>query len=349
MRSRRRGPCATTGCRPCSPLTATAPRPWLASELLTGPTLAERIAADGPLADDELRALARGLAEALVAVHAAGVVHRDVTPANVVLGADGPVLVDFGIALVPDATTLTMTGTVVGTAGWLAPELLRDDEASDAADVWSWGVVLAFAATGRAPAAGSRAEVVLRRVLDGDLDLEGLPGWLDGLVRRCLEQHPARRPTAEELVAALDPSGRAGALTEVLTTTEAAPRPPTAVLPAPAPPPLGPFPAAEPSPRPRRLATRGAVVAAGLVLGLVAEPLLVLLVIVVMLLVAIGLRLRAEARSEAARPPVTAGTLVLTAAVATVAALTQIVGLLFALIGFVGLIVLFFALGGDLG
>ena len=118
---------------------AEAQRPWLATELVVGPTLAQRVAADGPLPGPELHALATGLADALVAVHAAGVLHRDVSPANVVLGADGPVLVDFGIARFAEATTLTMTGTVMGTAGWLAPELLRDDDVSAAADLWSLG------------------------------------------------------------------------------------------------------------------------------------------------------------------------------------------------------------------
>jgi serine/threonine protein kinase len=143
---------------------AEAPRPWLATELVVGPTLAQRVTADGPLPGPELHALATGLADALVAVHAAGVLHRDVSPANVVLGADGPVLVDFGIARFAGAPTLTVTGTVMGTAGWVAPELLRDDDVSAAADLWSLGAVLAYAATGRPPADGSRAEVVLRKV-----------------------------------------------------------------------------------------------------------------------------------------------------------------------------------------
>ncbi|MET0148276.1 MAG: serine/threonine-protein kinase, partial [Acidimicrobiales bacterium] len=107
---------------------AEADRPWLATELVVGPTLAQRIAADGPVTGPSLHALAAGLADALAAVHGAGVLHRDVSPANVVLGADGPVLVDFGIARFAEATTLTMTGTIMGTAGWLAPELLRDDD-----------------------------------------------------------------------------------------------------------------------------------------------------------------------------------------------------------------------------
>lgn len=321
---------------------AGAERPWLATELVPGPTLAQRVGADGAVAGTELHDLARGLAEALAAVHAAGVVHRDVSPANVVLGPDGPVLVDFGIARFADVTTLTMTGTVVGTAGWLAPELLREDEASDAADVWSWAAVLAFAATGRPPAAGSRAEVVMRKVLDGDLDLRGLPPWLDRLVRRGLDPVPARRPTAEELVATLDPRGGPIDLaTAVLEPTAPTRLPPTGVAPAP------------PSREGRRswawppLVLRAAVLGAGLLVGLLLPPLIAVLAVTVTVLAAVGLRVWAEGRATERRPLVGAGTLVAAAALATVAGLAEVIGLLFAVLALVALVIAFLALGGD--
>ncbi len=326
---------------------AEALRPWLATELVVGPTLAQRVAADGPLPGPELHALATGLADALVAVHAAGVLHRDVSPANVVLGGDGPVLVDFGIARFAEATTLTMTGTVMGTAGWLAPELLRDDEVSAAADIWSVGAVLAYAATGRPPADGSRAEVVLRKVLDGDLDLRGLAPWLEGSVRRCLDPDPARRPTAGELRAELAPGGTATAATAPLAATAAAPVevPPTAV----APPPQGVADDKRPAPAWVALALRGGVLGAGVLLGLLAPPLLVAVIIALTVLVAIGLKLWSEERAEEKRLPVGPATVIGAAALAAIGAMAQLIGLLFAVIALVGLIVLFFLVGGDLG
>lgn len=327
---------------------ADATRPWLATELVVGPTLAQRVAADGPLPGPGLHSLATGLADALVAVHAAGVLHRDVSPANVVLGADGPVLVDFGIARFAEATTLTMTGTVMGTAGWLAPELLRDDEVSAAADIWSLGAVLAYAATGRPPADGSRAEVVLRKVLDGDLDLRGLPPWLEGSVRRCLDPDPTRRPTAAELRAELAPGGGAPVATAPLTPTAVAPVevPPTSVAP--------------PRPADRGVtdrpvsawaphALRGAVLGAGVLLGLLAPPLLVVILIALAVMAAIGLKLWSETRDTEMHPAVGPATVMGAAALAAVAAMAQLVGVIFAVIALVGLVVLFFVLGGDLG
>jgi serine/threonine protein kinase len=316
---------------------ADADRPWLATEMVEGRTLAQRVAEGGPLEGQELYELAAGLADALVAVHAAGVVHRDLSPANVVLGADGPVLVDFGIARFAEATTLTLPGTVVGTPAWMAPEQLRDDEASDAADVWSWAAVVAYAATGRPPARGSRPEVVMRRVLDGELDLDGLPAWLDPLVRRSLDPSPARRPTADELAAALDPDrGPAALRTQVLesTRTTAAPAPPIP----------------EPTTEGTRwgvLGARAAVLVAGLVVGLVAPPLVVVLVVTLAVLAAVGLRLWSEAREQhlVVGPVTVAGAALLAAG----AALSSAFGLVAGILALAALVVLFVALGGDLG
>ncbi len=319
-------------------------RPWLATELVVGPTLAQRVAADGPVPGPELHRLATGLAEALVAVHAAGLVHRDVSPANVVLGAAGPVLVDFGIARGPEATTLTQAGAVVGTAGWLAPEMLRDEDVSDAADVWSWALVLTYAATGRPPAAGNRVEAVMRRILDGDLDLRGLPPWLDRLVRRSVQATPARRPTAEELLDALAPGHPLDLVTEPLGATAVTPAEVTAVAPTPS--------APEPRRRPiawQPLAARGAVVAVGGVVGLVAQPLLVVILVVVTLVAAIGLRLWAEERAEEKRLLVGPGTLALAATAMALATLAELVGLLAGAMILIVLVFVFLLLGGDLG
>jgi hypothetical protein len=260
------------------------------------------------------------------------VVHRDVSPTNVVLGADGPVLVDFGIARFAEATTLTLTGTVMGTAGWLAPEVLRDEEVTEAADVWSLGAVLAYAATGRPPADGPRAEVVLRKVLDGDLDLRGMPPWLDAVVRRCLQPDPSARPSAATL---FDP-----AATAVV--------PPTAVQP----PPTQPIVAPADLPPERTWqpwAVRGDVLLVGAAVGLFAPPLLVVLVIAVTVLAAIGIKLWAEERAEERYLLVNPGTLVAAALLAGVASLSQAIGLLLALLAVLALVVAFFFLGGDFG
>ena len=137
-----------------------APQPWLASAYVAGPTLADHVTAHGALGDVALRALGSALAEALVAIHAAGVVHRDLTPRNVVLGPDGPRVVDFGIAWYDGAASITQTGARVGTPSWMAPERLTHDEVTASGDVWSWGAVMAYAALGYPAVGGSGPEVV---------------------------------------------------------------------------------------------------------------------------------------------------------------------------------------------
>ena len=189
-----------------------AARPWIATEYVPGPTLG---AARG---DVDLHALAAGLARALADIHAAGVVHRDLTPANVLLGPDGPRVVDFGIAWFDDTTTLTRTGMVLGTPAWMAPEQLGDDRTTPASDVWAWGAVLVFAAAGHPPVRGSRPEVLQVRAARGKLDLDGVPDWLHPLVARALDPDPGRRPTAAQLAIELGVPTDA-ALTEVLERT----------------------------------------------------------------------------------------------------------------------------------
>lgn len=189
-----------------------ADQPWIATEYVPGPTLRE--GRDGVA----LHALAAGLARALVHIHAAGVVHRDLSPSNVILGPDGPRVVDFGIAWFGDATTLTRTGTVLGTPAWMAPEQLGDDLTTPASDIWAWGAVMAFAATGRPPVTGSRPEVIQVRAARGELDLDGVPDWLRPLVERAMQPDPAARPTAAQLAGELDVPSDAE-LTQVLERT----------------------------------------------------------------------------------------------------------------------------------
>ncbi|MEU7416490.1 bifunctional serine/threonine-protein kinase/ABC transporter substrate-binding protein [Streptomyces antibioticus] len=177
-----------------------AVQPWLATVFVPGPSLAEAIAAHGPLPVRSLRVLGARLAEALRELHAAGLVHRDVKPGNVLLAPDGPRLIDFGVARGPEDTSLTSTGVVVGTPGYLPPEQAGGGvEPVPAGDVFSLGCVLAHAATGRPPFGTGAADGLLYRTAHDAPDLEGLPAELAEVVGRCLAKEPARRPTADDL------------------------------------------------------------------------------------------------------------------------------------------------------
>ncbi|MFD1505447.1 serine/threonine protein kinase [Georgenia yuyongxinii] len=129
---------------------------FVVTELIEGPTLEEDVAEDGPFTPSELSTLAHGLADALRAIHAVGVVHRDFKPGNVMMSEHGPVIIDFGIAQVADDARLTQTGMVTGTPGYLDPEVIAGAEPSPVCDWWGWAAVLLFAATGRPPF-GARA------------------------------------------------------------------------------------------------------------------------------------------------------------------------------------------------
>ncbi|GGS58110.1 hypothetical protein GCM10010171_61500 [Actinokineospora fastidiosa] len=176
--------------------------PWLAMQYVQGPTLLE---IDLPLSDLQLYQLATGLAEALAMLHSAGIVHRDVKPGNVILTHSGPVLVDLGIAHSPKETAVTRTGSLLGSPGWMAPERLSGDEVGTAADVWAWGALLAYAATGAAPFGAGTFEVMSVRVLNEQYDLAGVPAWLSPAVRSVLIRDPARRPSAPRLIEAMGP------------------------------------------------------------------------------------------------------------------------------------------------
>lgn len=147
---------------------------------------------------------AAGLAEALLAIHDTGIVHRDLKPGNVLVAEDGPRVIDFGISSAVDATQLTRTGAVMGTPGFMAPEqIVSSREAGPAADVFSLGCVLVFAATGRGPfGAGGTAEILYRAVHQQP-QLDGVPQGLGPLIGSCLDKDPARRPPAASVLAAL--------------------------------------------------------------------------------------------------------------------------------------------------
>lgn len=174
--------------------------PWLATAFVPGPTLGEHTAVKGPLAEFQLHLFAAGTARALAAVHAAGVVHRDLKPANVILAPDGPRVLDFGIAHVADGTAVTRTGMLTGTPGWLSPEYYRDGTSGPPGDVFAWGALLAFAATGRHPFGTGNAEAVAFRVLNAEPDLDGIPDDLLSLVTTCLAKDPAHRPSSTAIV-----------------------------------------------------------------------------------------------------------------------------------------------------
>ncbi|MBQ0885677.1 protein kinase [Streptomyces sp. RM72] len=178
--------------------------PWMAVEFCAGPGLPEAVAAHGHLGSGDLAALGAALAEALTAVHAAGLVHRDVKPSNVLISRHGPKVIDFGIAKSAADESLTADSEAIGSPGFIAPEQLAGDAAGPgpAADVFALGAVLAVAATGRGPFGSGTVPEVLYRTLHEDPDLVGVPGtvWEDFL-GRCLARRPADRPTVAQVLA----------------------------------------------------------------------------------------------------------------------------------------------------
>jgi len=176
---------------------------FVVTELVDGPDLEEFVRDHGPLDRKHLAELAAALYDALAAVHAADVVHRDVKPANVLMTSQGPVLIDFGIAQAGDDARLTQVGLVAGTPGYLAPELLDGADPSAASDWWGWAAVLAFAGTGRPPFGSGSTPAVLARVRSGLVQLGGLPRASAVALRAALAADPAYRAAPQELLGAL--------------------------------------------------------------------------------------------------------------------------------------------------
>lgn len=265
-----------------------APQPFLVTEYVDGPTLADSVAANGPVAGERLRALAAALAEAIVVIHEVGVIHRDLKPSNVILAADQPKLVDFGIAAAAGSMPLTMAGTVIGSAGWMAPEQAAGEVSTPAVDVFTWASLVAFAGTGRPPYGVGGPEEVTARIMNGEADLRGLPQEVRPFVEAAFIRDPAQRPSARAVLSGL--VGRDEASTDELveetthlientwvmpvggwpaaaaSTPAQPPAPPTVATPMPmAAPPLPPAGAAAPAPAPAHRRMWPLLVAVGVI------------------------------------------------------------------------------------
>ncbi|MEU6176389.1 protein kinase domain-containing protein [Streptomyces coeruleorubidus] len=184
--------------------------PWVATAYAAGPSLSAAVAEGGALPAHTVRVLGAGLAEALAAVHELGLVHRDVKPSNVLLTLDGPLLIDFGIARATDGTaSLTSTGVSIGSPGYMSPEQILGKGVTGAADVFSLGAVLAYAATGEPPFPGDSSASLLYKVVHEEPELGGLDGQLRELTAACLTKDPDARPAPAEVARQLAPEGAA--------------------------------------------------------------------------------------------------------------------------------------------
>ncbi|MFD3998931.1 serine/threonine-protein kinase [Streptomyces sp. NPDC058583] len=175
-------------------------QPWLATAYVPGPSLAAAVVSHGALPVETVLLLVAGMAEALHVIHGAGIVHRDLKPSNVLLAADGPRVIDFGIAYAADATSLTGSGVTIGTPSFMAPEQAAGRRVTAATDVFALGQVAAYASTG-VPAFGEgTSHGVLYRIVHEEPDLSAVPERLSELVTRCLAKDPEARPTLAEII-----------------------------------------------------------------------------------------------------------------------------------------------------
>ena len=182
-------------------------RPFIVSEYVSGPSLIEVVEQFGPRGGAALDRIAVATLTALGAVHGAGMVHRDFKPGNVLLGPDGPVVIDFGLAAVPGMTTGLSGEVAVGTPAFMAPEQLAGTRVTTAADMWSWAVTMVFAGTGELPFKGDSLTATAYAILHSEPHVGQLPEPLGSLVHRCLNKDPAGRPSAREVLSELVAAG----------------------------------------------------------------------------------------------------------------------------------------------
>ncbi len=188
--------------------------PWLATAYVAGPTVAEAVAEHGPLPVETVLALGAGIAEALIAVHAEGLVHRDLKPSNVLLAADGPRVIDFGIVRARDGYELTGDGSLFGSLDYMCPEQATGEQMGPEGDVFCLGSVLAFAASGHPPFGGAAGAALLYQVVHGSADLALVPEPLDKIISLCHAKDPTLRIDPDRLSAACAPGGAEQVLTE---------------------------------------------------------------------------------------------------------------------------------------
>ncbi len=179
--------------------------PYVATRYVPGLSLHDQIVESGPVPGPDLIWLAACLAEGVASVHAMGVLHRDVKPSNVLMEGRTPILIDFGLARVADDPKLTHTGWLLGTPGYLAPEILYGEDATAASDVHSWAATVAYAGTGHPPFGRGPSMAIMDRVRRGQFDLDGLPTELHDVVAAALDPEPVNRPTLDQLLAWLRP------------------------------------------------------------------------------------------------------------------------------------------------
>ena len=182
-----------------------APVPYVATRYVPGLSLHDYVHEEGPIRGKDLTWFAACLAEGVASVHAVGVLHRDVKPSNVLMEGRTPILIDFGLARVADDPKLTHTGWLLGTPGYLAPEILHGDDATTASDVHSWAATVAFAATGKPPFGRGPSMAIMDRVRRGEHQLSGIPDPLRQLLADCLDPDAERRPTLDAILGWLRP------------------------------------------------------------------------------------------------------------------------------------------------
>jgi hypothetical protein len=174
--------------------------PYVVTRFVIGIPLTEYVAEYGPLPPARIHSIATGMAEALASVHAAGLLHRDIKPTNVLMERDQPVLIDFGLAMAADDARLTHTGWLLGTPSYLAPELVYGAEPTPAVDVHAWAATVCYAATGRSPYGGGPSVAVMDRIRRGEWQLRGVPEPMRRIIGPCLSYDPRQRPTADQLL-----------------------------------------------------------------------------------------------------------------------------------------------------